>query len=84
MLKSEVDVAEDMAAGRLERVLPDWDGGEAPVVALYPSAQQVPLKTRVLLDALTAHVEAVMNAAPNRRPPQARATPVTRMRARSP
>jgi DNA-binding transcriptional LysR family regulator len=56
MLKSEVDVAGDLAAGRLERVLPDWDGGQAPIVALYPSAQFVPLKTRVLLDRLTAHI----------------------------
>jgi DNA-binding transcriptional LysR family regulator len=45
MLKSEVDVAEDLDAGRLERVLPNWDGGEAPIVALYPSAEHLPLKT---------------------------------------
>ncbi len=72
MLKSEIDVAEDLAAGRLERVLPEWDGGEAPVVALYPSAQHLPLKTRVLLDQLAAHVAAVMtgglNACPSRAP----------------
>ena len=42
MLKSEVDVVEDLVAGRLERVLPAWDGGETPIVALYPSAQHVP------------------------------------------
>jgi DNA-binding transcriptional LysR family regulator len=68
MLKSEVDVARDLAAGRLERVLPDWDGGQAPIVALYPSAQYVPLKTRVLLDRLAAHIAAVMNARPETRP----------------
>jgi LysR substrate binding domain len=68
MLKSEVDVAEDLAAGRLERVLPDWDGGQAPIVALYPSAQYVPLKTRVLLDRLAAHIAAVMNASPEPHP----------------
>lgn len=61
MLKSEVDVASDLHAGRLERVLPDWDGGDAPIVALYPSARYVPLKTRVLLDRLAAHVAATMN-----------------------
>ena len=49
MLKSEVDVAGDLAAGRLERALPDWDGGQAPIVALYPSAQYVPAKTRCSL-----------------------------------
>jgi DNA-binding transcriptional LysR family regulator len=60
MLKSEVDVMEDLTAGRLERVLPDWDGGEAPIVALYPSAQHVPLKTQLMLDELKAHIAAVM------------------------
>lgn len=61
MLKSEVDVASDLATGRLERVLPAWDGGKTPIVALYPSARHVPLKTRVLLDQLAAHLLAVMN-----------------------
>jgi DNA-binding transcriptional LysR family regulator len=60
MLKSEVDVAEDLDAGRLERVLPNWDGGEAPIVALYPSAEHLPLKTRILLDELTTHIGAVL------------------------
>jgi hypothetical protein len=36
----------------------------APIVALYPSAQFVPLKTRVLLDRLAAHIAAVINARP--------------------
>jgi DNA-binding transcriptional LysR family regulator len=44
----------------LERVLPDWDGGEAPIVALYPSAQHLPLKTRLMLDELKAHIATVM------------------------
>jgi DNA-binding transcriptional LysR family regulator len=66
MLKSEVDVAQDLADGRLERVLPEWDGGEAPVVALYPSAKQLPLKTRALLDELATHIAAVMNGARTR------------------
>jgi DNA-binding transcriptional LysR family regulator len=59
-LKSEVDVAQDIATGRLERVLPEWDGGPAPIVALYPSAAHLPLKTRVLLDELTAHVAGIL------------------------
>jgi DNA-binding transcriptional LysR family regulator len=63
MLKSEVDVAEDLAAGRLERVLPEWDGGEAPIIALYPSFEHVPLKTRVLLDELAAQIAAIMSKA---------------------
>ena len=54
MLKSAIDVADDLARRRLERVLPGWHGGDAPVVALHPSARHLPLKTRVLLDALVA------------------------------
>lgn len=63
MLKSEIDVADDIADNRLERVLPDWDGGEAPIVALYPSGQHLPLKTRVLLDELATHIGAIMPGA---------------------
>ena len=59
-LKSEVDVAQDIAAGRLERVLPEWDEGPAPIVALYPSAAHLPFKTRVLLDELAAHVTGIL------------------------
>ncbi|HUB95901.1 MAG TPA: LysR substrate-binding domain-containing protein [Stellaceae bacterium] len=53
MLKSELDVAEDIRAGRLERVLEGWNGGPSPVMALYPSALHLPLKTRVLLDEMS-------------------------------
>jgi DNA-binding transcriptional LysR family regulator len=56
MLRSELDVAADIRAGRLERLLSSWDGGPTPVVALYPSARQMPLKTRVLLEALNARM----------------------------
>ena len=59
-LKSEVDVAQDIAAGRLERVLPEWNGGPAPIVALYPSAEHLPLKTRTLIDELAAHVAGIL------------------------
>ena len=64
MLKSEVDVATHVRAGSLERILPDWDEGDAPVVALYPSARHLPLKTRVLLDTLGEHVRAMLAAVP--------------------
>jgi len=62
MLKSEIDVAEDIAAGRLEHVLPQWHGGEAPIVALYPSGRHLPLKTRVFLDAVAARLRSVKRA----------------------
>ncbi|MCG2842596.1 LysR family transcriptional regulator [Sandaracinobacter sp. RS1-74] len=52
MMKSEIDVADDLKAGVLDRTMPDWHGGDAPIVALYPSARHLPLKTSILLDAL--------------------------------
>lgn len=52
MLKSMVDVAEDMSAGRLERVLPDWTAGSMPIVALFPDRATMPRKTRVFVDAM--------------------------------
>lgn len=61
-VKSLVDVAEDLAAGRLERVLPGWHCGEAPVVALFASGQNLPLKVRVFLDAMQARTLAALAA----------------------
>lgn len=61
-LKSELDVAEDIGYGRLERVLPAWDGGDTPVVALYPSGRNLPLKTRAFLDAAISHLRSVRGA----------------------
>lgn len=54
MLKSLVDTGADLAAGLLERVLPDWHAGERPVVALFPARASMPRKTRVFLDAMVA------------------------------
>jgi DNA-binding transcriptional LysR family regulator len=56
MLKSQVDVASDLAAGLLERVLPGWSGGYAPIVALYSTARHLPRKTRAFLDAMAEHL----------------------------
>lgn len=53
-LKSQVDVAADLRAGTLEHVLPDWHGGDAPIVALFPDRLAMPRKTRVFLDAMVA------------------------------
>lgn len=56
MLRSIIDVREDLAAGRLERVLPEWRSPSAPIYALYPSREQTPLKTRAVLEALAARL----------------------------
>ena len=45
----------DVRAGRLQRVLPDWIIREAPVYAIMPS-RLVPAKTRLFLDMLDERV----------------------------
>ncbi|WP_374575667.1 LysR family transcriptional regulator [Phenylobacterium sp.] len=57
MLKSELDVADELRTGALERVLPDWRSRPAPVYALTPAGRHVPTKTRVFLEALTARLK---------------------------
>jgi LysR family transcriptional activator of dmlA len=52
MLKSIVDITADLRSHRLEQVLPGWHGTAAPVYALFSSRKHLPLKTRVLLDAV--------------------------------
>jgi len=52
MWRSEADIAEELADGRLERVLPDWGSGPAPIYALFPSARHLPTKVRAFVDAL--------------------------------
>lgn len=54
MLKSTVDVAADLASGKLERLLPDWHAGAMPIVALFPARATMPRKTRVFLDAMVS------------------------------
>lgn len=58
-LRSVVDVAPDLAAGTLQRVLPEWSGEDAPVVALFPARTTMPRKTRVFLDAMEAYLALV-------------------------
>lgn len=63
MLKSEIDVMDDLESGVLERAMPDWHGGDAPIVALYPSARHLPLKTSILLNALAVSLQMWRRAA---------------------
>ena len=53
-LKSAIDVAEDIRAGRLERVLDGWASASAPIYALFPSARHLSPKVRLFIDALAA------------------------------
>jgi len=47
-------VADDLAAGRLVRVLPAWQLPTGGIHAVFPAARHMPRKTRVLIDALKA------------------------------
>lgn len=51
-LRSTVDVASDLRAGSLNRVLPDWHAGDTSIVALFPERATMPRKTRVFIDAM--------------------------------
>ena len=52
MLKSDVDVAAEIACGRLVRILKDWKSAPAPIYALMPSRRHLPSKTRTFVEAL--------------------------------
>jgi len=59
LLKSEVDVASDLRAGRLERVLPDWTSEPAPLYALTSSRRHTPVKVRAFLAAMAQAMAAL-------------------------
>jgi DNA-binding transcriptional LysR family regulator len=48
-------VAEDLAMGRLRKVVDTFAGVELGVFAVYPQARKAPAKVRTLLDVLVAH-----------------------------
>ena len=43
---------DDLGAGRLERVLPDWEAPAQPIHALYPSGRHLSAKVKAMLDHL--------------------------------
>ena len=51
-------VADDIAAGRLVRVLADWQSAELGVYALYPSRKHLSAKVRTFIDFLAKELEA--------------------------
>lgn len=52
MLKSIWDVADDLRAGRLVRVLPDWRSPDNAVHAVFPTNRLMARRTRCLVDFL--------------------------------
>ncbi|NWE23804.1 substrate binding domain-containing protein, partial [Pseudomonas sp. P7548] len=57
VLKSVWDVAADLTAGRLIRLMPEWQTAEAPVHALYPRSRYLAPRVRALLDFLRERFE---------------------------
>jgi len=55
--KSSIDVEQDLQAGRLVRVLPDWQSDPAPICALFPSNRQLSNRVRLFLDAMARRLE---------------------------
>lgn len=53
-LRSDIDLRADLDAGKLVRLLSDWDTEPYPLHALMPSARFVPQRVRALVDFLTA------------------------------
>lgn len=54
--RSEWDVADHLAAGRLEEVLPNHRAADAPVVALTPARGLVPARVGLFIDALQRQI----------------------------
>jgi DNA-binding transcriptional LysR family regulator len=52
ILRSEWHVADDLRAGRLQQLLPDWQVPDADVVALVPHRAGMPLRQRTFLNYL--------------------------------
>jgi DNA-binding transcriptional LysR family regulator len=59
MMRSRADIAAELKDGRLERVLPDWRSGPAPIYALYPSARYLTAKVRLFVEALADRLAAL-------------------------
>lgn len=50
-------IHEDLAAGRLVKILPEWShDGSQPIFVVYPSRSHLPRKVRAFVDLLTAEV----------------------------
>ncbi|WP_097461459.1 LysR family transcriptional regulator [Mangrovitalea sediminis] len=52
VLQPQVLVADDLVAGRLVELLPDWEKPSTTIYALYPARRFLPHKVRVLIDFL--------------------------------
>lgn len=58
VMKSIWDVGDDVAAGRLVRVLADWPSPAAAIHAVYPTSRHLSAKVRSFVDYLGEHLRA--------------------------
>lgn len=58
LLRSLWDIAGELAAGRLRRVLPGWQSAPADVYALYPERMHLSAKVRAFVDFLGERIPA--------------------------
>jgi DNA-binding transcriptional LysR family regulator len=59
LLKSPLEQREEMAGGRLVRLLTDWSTEAYPLQALLPSSRFVPRRVRALVEFLAAKLDAI-------------------------
>jgi len=59
LIKTPVEQRQDLAEGRLVRLLPDWRTERYPLNAILPSGRFVPVRVRALVDFLAARFERV-------------------------
>lgn len=64
ILRSEWDIAADLAAGRLQRILPGWTGASADIHAVYPPRHHLSAKVRAFIDFLGERFADLRRAAP--------------------
>ncbi|RZF26994.1 LysR family transcriptional regulator [Paraburkholderia sp. UYCP14C] len=57
-LLTDFSIADDVAAGRLIRLLPDWASAPASIQAVFPPTSHPPAKVRALIDTLKRRLAA--------------------------
>ena len=62
------EIVEELATGRLVRVLPDWKLPVVAVTALMPSRVRQPAKVRLAVDALRTYLIALARSEPTPEP----------------
>ncbi len=63
--KSELDVKADLLAGRLHNALPNWQGDELPLQAVYPGTGKRPHRVKALVAFLQKRLQEQQATGPN-------------------